>query len=252
LPVGRYLPMNNRRRTLFSVPVDVYQPPEPMSLIESALQSQGVKTLFAVNPEKIMRAQKDPELLLALRESDFLIPDGIGTVIGLKLLYGEKTGRTTGVKLMQELLELAAERNFRVFMFGARPFSNALAVKNILKRYPALKLAGAQHGYLPAEKNEDLIRRINAAGTDILFVGLGSPRQEKWIHQAKKHLRVKLCMGVGGSLDVLSGTVPWAPLWSRSLGIEWFYRLLREPVRFKRQVVLLNYVFWLLRKKYLS
>ena len=244
--------MNNNRKTLFSVPVDVYQPKEFISMIEKALKTPGVKMLFAINPEKIMRAQKDPRLLSALQESNFLIPDGIGTVIGLKLSYGEGALRTTGIGLMQSLLKLAAEKKFKIFIFGAKPASNRLAAENILKQYPSLKLVGTQHGYIPAEKQEALIKKINSSGADILFVGLGSPKQEKWISQHKKDLKVKLCMGVGGSLDVLAGLIPAAPLWLQYLGIEWLYRLIREPSRFKRQLVLPKYVFLILRKKYLS
>jgi len=244
--------MNKNRRILLSVPVDIWQPEEFMGLIDKSLQDHGIKTLFAVNPEKIMRARKDPQLLLALKESDFLLPDGIGTVIGLRLFYGEKISRTTGIGLMSYLLKLAAEKKYKVFIFGARPLVNELATKNILKQYPKLNLVGTQHGYISVPEYESLIENINSLGTDILFVGLGSPRQEKWIYQYKKFLKVKICMGVGGSLDVIAGTIPGAPRWLRFLGLEWLFRLVREPSRFKRHLALPNFVFTVLRKKFLS
>jgi len=241
--------MSNNRKTILGVPLDTYQQEEFLLKIEKDFRSANVKTIFAVNPEKIMRAQRDPELFSALEKADFLVPDGIGTVIGLRLIYGEIIARSTGIGLMRRLLDLADKKKYKVFIFGSKPWTNTIAKGNILKRFPSLNLVGTQHGYLPKEEDEVLIEKINSLGTDILFVGLGSPKQEKWIHRYKKFLRVKICMGIGGSLDVIAKIIPRAPIWLQNIGLEWLYRLMREPSRFKRQKVLPRFAFEVLKEK---
>lgn len=241
--------MSNNRKTILGVPIDTYQQEELILKIEKNFCSANVKTIFAVNPEKIMRAQRDEELFSALKEADFLVPDGIGTVIGLRLIYGERISRLTGIGLMRRLLDLADKKKYKVFIFGSKHNVNKIASSNIQNRHPCLDLVGTQHGYLPKEENEVLIEKINSSGTDILFVGLGSPKQEKWIYRYKKFLKVKICMGIGGSLDVIAKIIPGAPLWLQNIGLEWLYRLMKEPSRFKRQMVLPRFTFEVLKEK---
>src|SRR4030042_4687926 len=138
--------MRKNRKTLLGVPLDNYLPKEFLSEIETGLTSSGVKAIFAVNPEKIMRARRDLELLSALEEADILIPDGIGTVIGLRLIYGDHISRTTGIGLMRRLLELSNLKAYRIFLFGSEPDANREAGKNITASYPPLNLAGRPHG----------------------------------------------------------------------------------------------------------
>ncbi|UCD85232.1 MAG: WecB/TagA/CpsF family glycosyltransferase, partial [Deltaproteobacteria bacterium] len=239
--------MDNNRKAILNVPVDICQPEGFISEIEKKLHQPGVRTIFAINPEKVMAARKNQELSSALQEADFLIPDGIGIVFGLRMLYGERVSRTTGIMLMECLLKLADEKKLKVFIFGSQPQVNTMASGNIRKRYPSLDLVGTQHGYIPQEEYESLVERVNSLRIDILFVGLGSPKQEKWIQRYKNALRVKICIGIGGSLDVIAGKIPRAPLWLQNLGLEWFYRLVKEPKRIKRMYVLplfLGYVGW--------
>jgi N-acetylglucosaminyldiphosphoundecaprenol N-acetyl-beta-D-mannosaminyltransferase len=244
--------MTYKRKTILNIPVDIAHPEEFILGIENDLYTENVKTIFAVNPEKIMSAQRDRELFLALKESDFLIPDGIGVVYSIRLIYGDRIPRVTGIGLMEHLLDLAMKNKYRVFLFGARPLIKKKALASILSRYPSLNIIGFQNGYIPEEEYELLVKNINASGVDILFVGLGSPKQEKWIHRYKKSLKVKLCMGIGGSLDVIAGAKPGAPPWIQNIGLEWLYRLIREPSRFKRQMVLPRFAFRVLKKKYLN
>lgn len=241
--------MSSNRKTILSVPVDTHQYEELFLKIEKDFHSGNVKIIFAVNPEKIMRAKRDPELFSALKEADFLIPDGIGTAIGLRLIYGERVSRTTGIGVMRHLLDLADRKKYKVFIFGSKLNVNEVASSNIQSSYPSLDIAGTQHGYLSKEEDEVLVRRINSLGVDILFVGLGSPKQEKWIHRYKKFLKVKIIIGIGGSLEVLAGIIPAAPLWLQNIGLEWLYRLIREPSRFKRQMVLPWFAFEVLKEK---
>jgi len=240
--------MKNNRKTILEVPVDAYQTEEFLSLIEEGLQNDGMRTIFAVNAEKIMYSRKDPELFSILKDSDFLIPDGFGPVVALRLIYGDRIGRTTGIGLMGKLLDLAERKNARVFIFGAKPDVLKTASEIIKVRYPSLDLVGTQHGYIQEEDHENLIDKINDLRTDVLFVGLGSPKQEKWISQHKKALKVKFCLGVGGSIDVFAGKVPLAPAWISRIYLEWLYRLMKEPSRIKRQKVIPIFILMILKE----
>jgi len=239
--------MSRNRKVILNVPVDTYSSEELMNKIKSELDSSSVKTIFSVNPEKIIKAQENHNLFLALKESDYLIPDGVGTTIGIRIIYGDKIQRTTGILLMQSLLSLSEKRRLKIFIFGSRDPINKMALENILEKYPQLNIVGAQHGYVDEDEYEDLIKQINSLETDILFVGLGSPKQEEWIHKYKKNLKVKICLGIGGSLDVMAGRIRRAPKSVQRFGLEWLYRLIKEPTRLKRQMYLARYVISLLK-----
>lgn len=225
----------SKRKMILGVPVDAMQPQEFIDAIIKGLRRPETRTVFAVNAEKIMFARKDPEIFNIIQSSDYLIPDGFGPVVGLKLTYGIKITRTTGVGLMFKLLEVAEKENASVFLLGAKPEVLETAIENIRSQHPGLKLAGKENGYVPEAEHAQLIKRINASGADFLFVALGSPKQEKWMHKHKKELQVKYCFGVGGSLDVLAGKAQLAPAWISNLYLEWIYRLIKNPSRFKRQ-----------------
>jgi N-acetylglucosaminyldiphosphoundecaprenol N-acetyl-beta-D-mannosaminyltransferase len=244
--------MSSQRRTLLGVPVDLWPREEVISRVEAGVDSLTPRTLFAVNPEKIVRSQKDGELLSALREADFLIPDGIGVILGLKLIYGKEIGpvaRVTGIDLMRSLLDSADRRTMKVFLFGGSAQVNRKAAGIISSRYPGLIVAGKEHGYISEDRYEELVQKINSLDIDILFVGLGSPKQEIWIQRRKNKLRAKICMGVGGSLDVIAGKATWAPKWIQRAGLEWLYRLIREPGRIRRQMALPQFALELLKEK---
>ncbi|NWF55873.1 MAG: WecB/TagA/CpsF family glycosyltransferase, partial [Syntrophaceae bacterium] len=154
-------------------------------------------------------------------------------------IYGVKICRVPGVELSERICALAAQKGYRVFIYGAREEVNRRAAEVLQERFPAIRIAGRANGYLPEDQMGDLIDRINLSGAEILFVALGSPKQELWISRFREDLKtVRVCQGIGGTLDTLAGTVRRAPeFWCRWNG-EWLYRLLAEPRRIKRQRVL--------------
>ena len=242
--------MESNRLKILSVPVDAYRSVKKvLQDIEIGTNGTNTRTIFSVNPEKIMRARKDPALSDALVSSDFLIPDGIGVVLAIKVLHKKKVSRITGIDLMELLLNKARERGYRIYIFGAKPEIHSRAINEIKRRYPSLWIVGSSHGYIQEDKYDSLVNDINLANPDILFVGLGSPKQEKWIYRYKHQLKIKLCMGIGGSLDVIAGNIPRAPHFFRKLGLEWLYRLIKEPTRFRRQLALPQFFFELLKEK---
>ncbi|MGB8957930.1 MAG: WecB/TagA/CpsF family glycosyltransferase [Candidatus Aminicenantales bacterium] len=241
--------MPDRRTSLLGVPVDVYAPDELLSELGRALRLEGAKTVFAINSEKIMLARGDTDLLTALQGADFLIPDGIGAVIGLTLLRGKRAARIAGIDLMGRLLDVAERSGHRVFLFGAKPDVVRDAALRSLERRPSLNIVGHKDGYIRETEYGRLVEEINGLETDILFVGLGSPKQEKWLHEHKPLLEARICMGVGGSMEVLSGRSLRAPRWLQTVGLEWLYRFLKEPARFwKRIVRVFRYAFAVLKE----
>ncbi len=194
--------------------------------------------VIAINPEKVMKAQRDAELRAFIEQAGLRIADGAGIVLASRLRGGRVRTRVTGVDLMLLLVEEAAARGWRVFLLGARPDVNADAAQELKRRFPALVIAGRRDGYFGAQEAESLAAEIAAAAADILFVALGSPAQERFLLRFGERTGTKVRMGVGGSFDVLAGRVPRAPAAMRRAGLEWLYRLYREPRRLRRMLVL--------------
>ena len=226
------------RIDILGVPIDCVDMSRALEYIEGVIRADGRSTVLAVNPEKVMAARKDAETMRILQQAGLLIPDGIGVVWAANLLADKAVGRVPGADLMPEICRLAEEQGFRVFLYGAAPGVAGKACDELLKRYPALRITGHEHGYLPEEEMPALLARINESGTDVLFVALGSPRQELWIEKYASQLGVKVYQGVGGTFNVLAGEVRRAPLLFRRLNLEWLYRLITEPSRIRRQIVL--------------
>jgi len=196
------------------------------------------QSVLAVNPEKVIAAQEDKDILRSLQRAGLLIPDGIGVVFAVRLLTGKQIKRVPGSELMPAICERAAKKGYRIFLYGAAPEVNESAVQVLKTRYPGLQIAGNQHGYLEEEDMPALIQAINDSRADVLFVALGSPRQETWMTRYMSQLDVKVCQGVGGTFDVLAGRVKRAPVIFRKLHLEWFYRLVSQPKRLLRQTAL--------------
>lgn len=230
------------RIDILGVPVDAVDMAGALDfLCEQVERGAGCATVFAVNPEKVMRARKDAALRDLLASATLLIPDGIGVVLAARWLGLGRLGRVPGSELMPNLCERAAARGYSVFLYGARPVVNEAAAAALQRRYPGLKIAGRQDGYLTEAEMLALVSAINASGADILFVALGSPRQEAWMHANAAALEVKVAQGVGGTFDVVAGHVNRAPPLFLALNLEWLYRLLREPRRAWRQWALVEF-----------
>jgi N-acetylglucosaminyldiphosphoundecaprenol N-acetyl-beta-D-mannosaminyltransferase len=205
--------------------------------------------VLAVNPEKVMALQHAPGLKLLFENAALLIPDGIGVVLALWMLYRCRVRRVPGAELTPNICRLAVAEGYRVFVYGAKEEVNRRAVHILTMRFPGIRIVGRENGYLPEAAMPRLVQRINDSGAEILFVALGSPKQEEWIRTWLPGLNVAICQGIGGTLDVLAGNVIRAPKIFRALGMEWFYRLLSNPRRLKRQLVLPKFALAVLREK---
>jgi N-acetylglucosaminyldiphosphoundecaprenol N-acetyl-beta-D-mannosaminyltransferase len=208
------------------------------------------RTILAVNPEKVMKAQHDPVLRRALDDAGLLIPDGIGVVFAVRMLWGEHISRVPGSELMPAICALAAQRGYKVFLFGASREVNEQAVATLQHQFPGIPIVGHRDGYVDEAGMPRLIDEINFCGAQILFVALGSPKQELWMEKYLPSLHhVRVCQGVGGTFDVIAGRVRRAPAFFRQAHLEWFYRLITDPKRALRQVALPQFTLAVFRAK---
>lgn len=198
------------------------------------------------NPEAVVRAQDDPEFAEILRRADLVVADGIGVVWASRRLGQPLPMRVPGIELMEALCAHAARAGLRVFLLGGAEGVAEQAARTLLRNHPGLRIAGTHHGYFPDDG--PVVERIAESRADLLFVGMGMPRQEKWLSRHLPELGVRLAMGVGGSLDVLAGRVRRAPGFVQRVHLEWLYRLLQEPRRWRRQLALVRFVWLVLRR----
>ena len=217
-------------------PVHVFGPDDQDRWIRRRIEANRRTFCVALNPEKVYRASHDPRLSRVLNSADLRICDGAGISLAAMLLYRRRLPRCTGIDLFLKLIGMSAREHWGVFLLGATPQTNTAACRVLLDRFPGLTIAGRQHGYF--QNAAAVVESINRSGAKLLFVALGSPRQEFWISEHMPLLKPAFCMGVGGSLDVISGAVKRAPAPFRKTGTEWLYRLAVEPSRLRRQMAL--------------
>ncbi len=234
---------------------------EVLKSLASRLESKKKTFVVTPNPEFLVFGKDHPWFAKILNESDFAIPDGIGLVWASRLL-GKKSRiekRVSGTDLMQELCKEAAGQGWSVYFLGGRPGVAELAAQKLKQRYAGLKFfvdegsnlsLDAGTGLLgPQEEVAKVVENINRRSPDLLFVAFGMGKQEKFVSDSWTKLNVRLAMGVGGAFDYISGQVPRAPLFVRKMGFEWFYRLIQQPWRLKRQLNLIRFIGLVVREK---
>lgn len=223
---------------ILGVPIDAVSLESAMDKVKGFLKESGCNMITTPNTEIVMEAHGDEEVQKVLMASDLCIPDGIGLIYASKIQKLGLIERVPGVDLMRKILEYANENEKFIYILGGKPGVAEIACENIKKTFNSIRIVGYHDGYFKEEDEEGIINRINHLKPDILFVALGAPRQEKWIYKNKSSLNVKIAMGVGGSVDIWAGTARRAPKAFQKLGLEWFYRLIKEPWRYKRMLAL--------------
>ena len=211
--------------------VDLCDTNEALSCAQDAIKSNRNFQIITINPEMIMNAQKNETFLNIVNASDLNIVDGVGVKIALGF-QKIKQQQLRGVDFSRELIKLASENNYRVAFLGAKEEVINLAKENFLKEYPNLNFVYVRNGYFDDEA--EIINELEKANPQILLVGLGSPKQEEIISKLKNRLKGCVMVGVGGSFDVFSGIVKESPIIWQKLGLEWLYRTVCQPERFKR------------------
>lgn len=223
--------MDRKIKKILDCNVDLKTSDEAFSEFEKFVSEEKSFQIITINPEMITYAQKDNDFKKILNESDLNIPDGIGVTLALKIL-GVAQSRIPGIDFSSKILEYCAKTGLKVALVGAKKEIIEKACANLKEKYKGLDVVFCQDGYF--ENEMQLLAELEKTEPRVLFLGVGSPRQEKIIYNYKKVLKSTIMIGVGGSFDVFSGVVKRAPAFFQKTGLEWFYRLICQPERFSR------------------
>lgn len=232
--------------SIMGVRIDNLSMDEVLKIAEEKIEKDEQYIIYTPNTEFIMMCQKDKEFLNLMNESDINIPDGIGLIYAGKIKKHPLKEKVGGYDLSVNLLKMANDKGLKLYVVGGKPGVAEAAMENVREKYPGIKIVGTQHGYFKGthlgkkghEEEIAVIEDINKHQPHILFVGFGAKKQELWIENNKDLINANVIIGNGGTLDGLAGIVKRAPDIFIKLGLEWLYRLMKEPKRIKRQIVL--------------
>ena len=227
------------RVNILGVPVDMVDKEQASAVFAEIFQQPGCSMIVTPNSEIVQNASKDEELRSLIASADLIIPDGIGLVYASKVMGFPLSERVTGIDFLESIIARLAQTGESIFFFGSKPGVADEAADRMKKKYPGLRVAGTQNGYFQPEEEALIVKQINESGADFLCVALGAPKQERFIAQHRDEFTsVRGAIGVGGSLDVWAGNLKRAPEFYRNHGLEWLYRFIQQPTRFKRMLTL--------------
>lgn len=232
----------SRTIELLGVKVNAVTMDTTVAQVEEFIAAGTPHHLVTADVSTLMKARQDAELRDIINRADLVTPDGAGVLWTAKVFDWPLKERVPGVDLVDRLCALAAARGYRVYLLGAAPGVAEKAAAILQTRHPGLVIAGTRDGYFRPGEEEGVVAAVRAARPDLLFVALGVPKQEKWIRRHLRELGVPVCIGVGGSFDVISGRLSRAPQWMQTYGLEWLWRVLLEPRRLPRLWALPRFV----------
>lgn len=242
-------PQNIESLSVLGVRVHNVDRDQALALLADYAAAGLPRHVVTVNPEFLVQAQALPKFKAVLNQADLALADGVGLVWAAWILGRRLAARLTGVDMMDSLASLAAAKGYRVFLLGAAPGVAEGAAQALVHQHPGLIIAGWHAGSPREEEEEEIVARIRTARPHLLFVAYGAPEQDLWIRRNVQRLGVPVAMGVGGAFDFISGHVPRAPRWMRRTGLEWLFRLLREPWRWRRMLRLPHFVWLVLLQR---
>ena len=230
---------------------------ENKKILEKFLESDKLNRIYTPNTEIVMAAREDNDLKNIINSGELVICDGIGLIYGAKIRKKPLKERVTGFDTSMELLKLADEKGLNLYFLGGKEGVSKKACENVQKKYKNLKVCGYHNGYFPgshmgvdnSEEEKNIIDEINSKNVNIIFVGLGFPKQEIWIDKNFHKIKANIIIGNGGVLDILAGQAKRAPKIFIKLNLEWFYRLITNPSRFKRQLAIPKFLVSILLDK---
>jgi N-acetylglucosaminyldiphosphoundecaprenol N-acetyl-beta-D-mannosaminyltransferase len=242
---------------ILNVKFDVVRLEDVVDIILKKLSVNKKFFLVTANPEIVMYAHSNKYFKKILDSADMIVADGIGIVFASMLNSIKLRERIAGYDLIQKLFYKLTDTSYNIYFLGSTKKNVALAYSNMKQKYHGLNIVGTHHGFFykqnDDEQTEDSIKKIidniNYLNTDILLVGLGSPRQEEFIYKYKDVINAKIFIGVGGSFDVMSGVLKRAPVFFQRCGFEWLYRFMLQPKRFFRLCVLPKFIFCIITNK---
>ncbi|MCJ7840624.1 WecB/TagA/CpsF family glycosyltransferase [Lederbergia sp. NSJ-179] len=222
---------------ILGVEFDYVTQQEILNILHQKIERNKKAFVVTANPEIVMHANKDPQYMNTLHFANHIIADGIGIIIGSKIIRQPLPERVAGFDLMVELLNIANQEGLRVFFLGAKEQTLEQMIPKIKREYPKLVIAGYHHGFFKGHEHT-IVQMVKEAKADLVFVALGFPKQEEWIQKNIDSFEKGIFMGIGGSFDILAGTAKRAPVFWRKLNIEWLHRLIQQPSRWRRMLAL--------------
>jgi len=237
------------RVAVLNIMIDVVTMEEAVGRLEEFIAVQKPHLVVTPNAEMIMMANDDKDLAQIINNADLVVPDGAGVVWAARYNGDVMPERVAGYDLVQNLLVASATRKYRIYMLGGAPGIVDKARLVAMERYPGVQIVGTRHGFFSKSDEPEILSNIKACRPDILLVALGVPRQEKWLSEYSTQIAVPVAIGVGGTFDVMAGTVRRAPLWMQNANLEWLYRLLSEPKRAIRMLALPRFVMRIIISK---
>lgn len=226
------------RLSVLGMPVDPVDPTRAARIAARHVESGSPLQVVTINAEMALAGRENPELGTVIRNAGLVLPDGSGIIWAARRRRC-KVRKLAGVEFIQELCAVAARAKRPIFLLGAAPGVAEAAAEILAARHKGLEIGGVRDGYFTPEQEPEVLQQIRLAAPAVLLVALGVPRQEFWIAQHQAELGVPVAMGVGGSFDVISGRLKRAPGWMRASHLEWLYRLVQEPWRWKRMLTAL-------------
>jgi N-acetylglucosaminyldiphosphoundecaprenol N-acetyl-beta-D-mannosaminyltransferase len=229
--------------------IDKVDTKEALQRIEQFIQEGTPHQIITANAEIIYRGYQDKKLSRTLNKAHLVTADGAGVVWATRYLNDPVQERVTGIDLLHAICKKSQEKGWKLYFLGAAPGVAEKAVLKVLETYPKCQVVGYENGYFSPEEEPRIIENIKKVQPDILFVAMGAPKQDFWIREHLQELDIPVCMGVGGSFDVLAGNVERAPEWMQKRGLEWLFRLYKEPKRWRRMLALPRFVLAVIGQK---
>lgn len=226
------------RLEILGVGIDKVNSQQALEKIGAFIASGQPHQIVTANAEIIYQASKNEKMRHVINNAQMVTADGSGVVWASHQLGEPLKQRVTGIDLVNSICEQSAKDKWKIYILGSAPGVAAAAAVNIRNKFPGCNIVGTHHGYFNAKEEKQILAELEQLKPDILFVALGAPKQEYWIACHLAELGIPVGMGIGGSMDVLSGNVKRAPKWMQKMSLEWLYRLLIQPTRFKRVLAL--------------
>ncbi|MCK4395664.1 MAG: WecB/TagA/CpsF family glycosyltransferase [Candidatus Marinimicrobia bacterium] len=217
-----------KRMSFLGCPIDDLSIKEVITFLEEFIRSGEPHQIVPINAAKLWRMERDKRLNQVVKQAHLVIPEK-AIVIGSRILGNPLKAHVGGIMLVKALLPVAAKKGYRVYFLGTRQDVVNKMVSNLQRNHPTLKIVGWHHGYIRQNDTSRIAKKIKNAKPDILLVAMGTPKQEYWINDHFHEIGVPVCIGVGGSFDILAGIKKDTPPFVRRLGMEWLYRMMQDP-----------------------
>ncbi|WP_420319401.1 WecB/TagA/CpsF family glycosyltransferase [Gorillibacterium massiliense] len=234
---------------IFGVPFSRLGFRDTLQLLVEAVKNRQATHVITANPIMVTAAGNNPAVMAMMKRAELVVPDGAGVVWAAGYIGQPVTEKVAGIELMEELIRIGEQEGWRVFLLGTSEEVIQAAAARIKDKYPKIQIVGVQNGYFSDEQDDEIVEKVREAKPDLLFVGRSADKQDLWIDRYRDQLDATLMMGVGGSFDIFSGNLKRAPKIFIRMRLEWLYRLMQEPSRYKRMLDLPRFVMKVIKEK---